>query len=363
MVEHLGDEIDFHIVTSDRDALDSQPYPNVTRDAWQSVGKARVYYASPATQTLADMTAVLQSVDYDILYLNSFFDSRFTILPLLARRLGRLRRKPVVVAPRGEFSRGALAIRSWKKRPYTLIARLAGLYAGVTWHASSEFERTDIVRIMGERAGTATRVAVNLPHKEERDTPAGWRPRQPGDPLRIVFLSRISPMKNLDYALRSLATTSKPVSFDIFGMVDDQGYWMRCQALIARMPANVRAVYHGPLPHEKVADTLAKYDVFFLPSLGENYGHAIAESLTQGTPVLISDHTPWRDLQKRGVGWDLPLEESGLPFREAIESLAAMPPDEYVSMRRRVAEYGKQRLGSPEVVEANRRLFAAGRKE
>src|SRR5690606_23072653 len=41
MVEHLSDQLDFWIVTSDRDALDSDPYPNVTIDAWNAVGKDR----------------------------------------------------------------------------------------------------------------------------------------------------------------------------------------------------------------------------------------------------------------------------------------------------------------------------------
>ena len=44
-VDHLGDEFDIRIVTHDRDALDSEPYPNVQIDAWNKVGKAQVFYA------------------------------------------------------------------------------------------------------------------------------------------------------------------------------------------------------------------------------------------------------------------------------------------------------------------------------
>lgn len=357
LVEHLGDEFDFRIVTSDRDIHDTQPYPDVVLDSWQHVGKARVYYASPATQTLAGMARVLNAIDYDVLYLNSFFDSRFTILPLLARRLGMLRQRPVIVAPRGEFAASALAIRSWKKLPYRIAARLSGLYSGVTWHASSEFERTDIRRCMGEGAARSTRIAVNLPNKQHALATESWQPRRPQEPLRVVFLARIAPMKNLDYALRALASSGVALTFDVYGMIDDRNYWSECQALVAAMPSHVTVAYHGPLPHENVAATIARHDVLLLPTRGENYGHVIAESLAQGTPVLISDRTPWRGLAEAGVGWDLPLEQSGHAFVAALETLSGMDPAGYEQMRLRAAHYGAKHMENVSAVEANRSIL------
>ena len=49
MVLNLGDEIDFHIVTRDRDFGSNEPYRGVAIDAWNTVGKAKVFYASPAS--------------------------------------------------------------------------------------------------------------------------------------------------------------------------------------------------------------------------------------------------------------------------------------------------------------------------
>jgi glycosyltransferase involved in cell wall biosynthesis len=357
LVEHLGDEFDFRIVASDRDIHDTLPYPGIVHDAWQQVGKCQVFYASPRTQTLAGMSTVLNAIDYDVLYVNSFFDSRFTILPLAARRLGMLRQRPVIVAPRGEFAESALGIRSWKKVPFRMAARLAGLYSGVSWHASSEYEKADIRRRMGSRAATATRIAVNLPKPRDAADTVVWQPRAPGDPLRVVFLSRVAPMKNLDLALQVIAESPVPLRFDIYGMVDDEAYWARCRAMLPRMPDHVRVAYHGHLPPEQVGPTLAAYDVLFLPTLGENYGHVIAESLTRGTPVLISDRTPWRGLQQAGVGWDLPLDESGHEFRSSLETLAGMDADALLRMRQAATRYSVERLGAPEALNANRELL------
>jgi hypothetical protein len=46
---------------------------------------------------------------------------------------------------------------------------------------------------------------------------------------------------------------------------------------------------------------LAEYDLFLFPTLGENYGHVISEALASGCPVVISDQTPWRNLEAEGI--------------------------------------------------------------
>ena len=62
--------------------------------------------------------------------------------------------------------------------------------------------------------------------------------------------------------------------------------------------------------------------MFFLPSFSENFGHAINEALSVGVPVLISDKTPWRNLQEKGMGWDLSLDNRRA-FIEVIEAMAS----------------------------------------
>lgn len=354
IVAALADEFEFHIVTSDRDLLDDAPYPGIAADAWNRVGKAWVYYASPERRGATVWRRLMRETPHDVLYLNSLFDPRFTLRPLLARRRAATRGTPIVLAPRGELSPGALHLKRWKKVPFLGLTRAAGLYRDVLWHASTGEEAQLIRQTFGARAQIAvardmSAIAAGSPPSPQADGDSGF--------LRVVFLSRISRKKNLDYALRVLARTTCRIHFDIWGPLEDAAYWRECQDLIRTMPENVAVRYRGVASASDVNRVLAGYDLFILPTRGENYGHVIAEALAAGTPVLLSDTTPWRDLRGLGVGWDLPLDDGEGAFLKAVQEVAAMPLDERADWRRRVRQFALEHLGDPRVVEANRRLF------
>lgn len=356
MVEHLGDELDFRIVTSDRDSFEDHPYPDIEVNAWNRVGKAKVYYAAQDALALRQITRLIRATPHNVLYLNSFFQPCFTAMPLIARRLGLLPRCPVVLAPRGEFSEGALALKSWKKQAYIGFARSIQLYRDLIWQASSQHEAEDIRRAMG-RTARNIQIAPNLPPPVVPTRMVTF-PLESDEnrPLRLVFLSRISPKKNLDFALEVLQQVSVPVEFNIYGLIDDITHWQKCDLLIGKLPSHVKAKHHGAIKHEEVANTLAAHDLFFLPTRGENYGHAIYEALAAGVPPLISDQTPWRDLDEAGVGWVRPLQ--GIDsFLEVIELAARFDRATRNSQSQRAKEYASQVAGNHSVLKQNLDLF------
>ena len=89
--------------------------------------------------------------------------------------------------------------------------------------------------------------------------------------------------------------------------------------------------------------TLAGYDLFLLPTRGENFGHAIFDALEVGLPVLISDQTPWRDLERIGAGWSLPLADPDR-FAATIDRLATLEPSERDRVAPRGAIIGRTQL-------------------
>lgn len=356
LVDHLHDEFDFRIVTADRDLGDGSPYPGVPVDRWVPAGKALVRYVPSDQQHLSALARIVRETPHDLIYLNSFFSLRFTILPLVVRRLRRIDPRPVVIAPRGEFSQGALALKSAKKCVYLSAGKSMGLFSNLFWQASSDREAADIDKALGSHARNVC-VARNL------SSPLGLSPephnaRGPHDPLRILFLGRISPMKNLDYALRVLAMVRAPVAFSIFGPPEDAAYRAECERLAASLPSHVAVRWHGAIDPADVARAMAGHDLFFLPTRGENFGHVIAEALGAGTPVLLSDTTPWRGMADAGIGDDLPLAEPSA-FAAAIEAAAEQPADAAAARRARVFAYARERQTRSDDVEANRLLFKA----
>jgi len=354
MVDRLGKDFHFKIIASDRDLGSDEPYERVTPNAWNPVGGAEVYYCSTGQQSLGGFRRLISETKHDVLYLNSFFDPVFTLRPLLLRRLKRIPDRPLVLAPRGEFSEGALRLKAWKKRPYISLATKLRLLEDILWQASSKHEAEDIRRVLGNRAREIM-VAVDLAAKPKGTTAKPWRPKGPGA-LRVLFLSRISRKKNLDGALRILSGVRARVDFTICGPVGDEGYWKECQSLREGLPETVTCAYRGAVDPNDVPSVMAEHDLFFLPTHGENFGHVILEALLAGTPVLVSDQTPWRELENTGVGWDIPLHDTA-GYQGVIEKCAGMDAATYQEWRARVREYGIEKLEARDAVQANRELF------
>lgn len=374
LVSMLGEEFHFGIVTMDRDLGNNLPYPDVAAHIWGRVGLADVFYMRPGWRGLLKLAALLRSVDSEtVLYLNSFFSLRFSILPIFMVSLGLCRPRSIVLAPRGEFSAGALNQKMRKKRRYLRFSRLLGIYKGIIWHLSTGMEASDLRTCFPELADPELAPLFKLSKtakapvkwgeiKLAQDIPARIKPpigqrrlKRAGE-LHLVFISRISPMKNLLYALRLLGGVSGQVAFDIYGPAEDLNYWGECQKIIAALPVNIIVKYYGEIEHEKISQTFADYDLFLLPTLGENYGHVISEALAAGCPVLISDLTPWRNLEEEGVGWDIPLENEGR-FRAVLQACIDSDGKQQVGLSDRAIKYAEKQMDSPEIIYANRRLF------
>jgi glycosyltransferase involved in cell wall biosynthesis len=361
MVELLCHEFDFHVLTRDRDLHDQRPYPNVPRDTWTETGRARVYYASELS--LCRVRRVINDAKPDIIYLNSFF-SRLTIKVLFLRRLGLILRCPIVLAPRGEFSPGALSIKFKRKKAF-LKGALPFLYSRVLWHGSTQGEGMQIWRILATYAGAEKRkarvklarnihVASDIPVITPNIFEAGeLNAKRPGE-VRFIFLSRISRMKNLKHALQACRQLKGNVTLDIYGPLEQRDYFEECRSIIETAPENIKIEYKGAVPPDKVQSTMAHYHFMILPTLGENFGHVILEALGAGCPVVISDQTPWTHLEN--AGWALPLDDMEV-WRIALQIFVNMDNKQYQAMSANARDFARRSAESPAIREENIKLF------
>ncbi len=320
---------------------------------WTSQGALDLYWCRMSPFGPRRYASLFRSTPHDVVLLNGFFDPEFTIPALVLRRLGLIPRRPTVLSTRGEFSRGALSLKSGRKRAYLALARRLGLHRDVWLHATGAGEAEDIKRVYPFSRGVL--VAPNV--RILQPLPARPADKAPDAPLRLAFLGRIARVKNLDVALQVLGKVTSRIAFDLFGPVGEAGYWQECQRIIAMLPSNICVTHKGEIANAAVPATLAGYDLLFLPTKGENFGHAIFDALEVGLPVLISDQTPFRDLERSGAGWSLPLDELGR-FAEAIESVATMREDERTRMRAAARRLAERKIEESDAVARNRDMLA-----
>jgi glycosyltransferase involved in cell wall biosynthesis len=317
---HFDSIYDLYIVTGDRDLWDTEPYAGIQFNQWLKYGNSNVMYCSRGWLNFARVKSLHASVVPDWIYVNGMFSWSFSILPLLVA-VFRNDPLPVMLAPRGMLNAAALQFKTMKKRAFLLAFKMAGIPRKVTFQATSEAEKNDIIREFGTDVK-----ALMLPNLHSVQMPfVAVQDKHPGE-VRVIFVGRIHPIKNVHVLLQAVRSVNARVELMIVGEIDNREYWNNCKADIEALPANVKLTIIHQLPHKEIEAKIQEHHLFVSPTQTENFGHAIFEALKCGRPVLISDRTPWRNLVSRKAGWDLPL--GSVPaFTEVLEKVAEMDRD------------------------------------
>ena len=330
LTDYLGDEYHFYILTCDRDHGDTKPYSNIEVNKWNDVGKAKVFYVKPNGFTMK--TILNLSKDVDVVYSCGVF-SRRSINAFILKRFNILK-KPLVVASMGMFSPMEFRLKYKKKKVFTTLFNLTGMFKKVYWSATSEMEINEILQeVKCDRSRFF--IAEDLPRLVD-NTPI-IKKKERGE-IKVVWISRITPKKNLLGAIEILSKVRNNVQFTIYGPIQDADYWKNCKTELDKLPANIRWRYEGMTDAEMVVEVLKQHHIFLFPTLGENYGHVIQEALSAGCPCILSDQTTWKNLEENGVGYVFKLEEKE-KFIRAISYYADMEQIEMQKVTDRALKY------------------------
>ncbi|WP_408008263.1 glycosyltransferase [Pseudalkalibacillus sp. A8] len=353
LVEHLDENFDFKVITKDRDIGDERSYDGIKVDGWNFVDNANVYYHSPNKFDLKVISNLLKNTEYNILYLNSFFSKKYAIYPLILKKLNIIN-KPIVLAPRGELSKGALSLKRKKKILFINITKVLGLYKNIIWHATNELEKAEIKKIFGENI--SVKIASNLPKMVNNHDNLKRINKDKGK-IKIIYLSRITPKKNLKFALNLLKEIKDlDIEFNIYGGISDKGYWKECEMIIEQMPPSVKVKYNGPISHNLVSGKFRSNHVFLLPTLGENYGHVIYESLSNGCVPIISDQTPWGKINDLKAGCSISLESTS-KYISVIKKFTAMDNTEFSVYSNNAINYANSYVYDQNLIEESMLIF------
>ena len=351
-VQSMNNLFELYVFTGDRDLGDSAPLPGVATNEWlEKYPGVKVFYASPGMLSMKKIRRVIEEVNPNFVYLHSLFSRHFAVVPLLLNRLGKVRAR-VVMAPRGMLRKSALQHKSSKKKLFLTAFNLLGLQKNVLFQATDETEYQDVLKHFGKHC--QVKLVPDL--VVDQNGKLQSVPKLAGQ-LKMIFVGRIHPIKNLDFLLGCLSQCTATVELAVVGSIEDEAYWNKCAAMIAALPPNIKVNMMHSQPGSAVKELMLSHHLFALPTKGENFGHAIFEALAAGRPVLISDQTPWRDLEKQKAGWDIPLDYSA-KFAATIEQVAAMTNEELDQWCTGAWHFCRQYIESSGIKEQYIKLFS-----
>jgi len=335
LIQSLGSEVTFSIVTDDRDFGDKTAY-NIKLNEWQVWNDHQVIYLDRQHQKLDFYRSLYQDVVPDIIHINGIFSRAFSILPLrMANSLNVKSR--VIISIRGMLHYEALRQKAWKKVPFLMLAKLLGKFKKVHWHCTSEEEVKFLAKKMGE--GLDYSVLPNIGFYPQNGPK---RLKKDQFSLRLIFVGRIHPIKGLKKALLALNEISSfNIQYTIIGHLEDKEYWNDCQSVIKNLPKNIQCQYTGSLPPREVRESIANHHALLLPTESENFGHAIFECFALGRLAIISENTPWRNLEEKGIGYDIDNNRKD-ELISAIRKVGRMNQEDFDSASRRCHNFALQ---------------------
>ena len=119
----------------------------------------------------------------------------------------------------------------------------------------------------------------------------------------------------------------------------------RCRTIIER---NDHIDWVGGVGPDKIGENYMSARFFASMTTGENFGHAIIEALAHGCPVIISDQTPWRDIERDGAGWVVPINDAE-KWKATLERAANLNAEEYEQMSQNAVAYVKRKFDTKQL--------------
>lgn len=239
--------------------------------------------------------------NYDLAHIHALFSP----VSSLAAPVARSSQLPYILRPLGTLDPADLQKKRQLKRLYAALLERPNLAGAAAVHFTSDREAK-----ISERFGAVTRdlvipLGVSLP---QNSSSIREKFGIPNDRPLLLFLSRIEPKKGLDLLLPALETLIQEEHDFHFVLAGSNpqapSYETQIHTQIERSALKARSSIVGFISGSEKTALLEAADLFVLPSYYENFGIAVAEAMSVGTPVVISDQVHiCQEIQQAEAGW------------------------------------------------------------
>jgi glycosyltransferase involved in cell wall biosynthesis len=310
--------VETHVATTDDDGpkkLNVRYGEPVEQDGvtyWYFTRQLRCYtFSWPLSVWLSNHVS-----EFDLLHIHALFS--FAALP--AAYWATRRHIPYIVRPLGTLNAwGMTHRRPWlKKASFRLLESRILKHAAVV-HYTSDQERHE-AETMGVK-GVSAVIPNGLPKFRFEGVSGAFRGRYPqlrGRPI-ILFMSRLDRKKGLDLLLRAFADVHRQAPDAVLVIAGDGQEQFKEQLKVETRTLGIvdAVLWTGFLTGDDKQAALADAMLYVLPSYSENFGIAVAEALTAGLPVVVSDQVAIHgDIAEAAAGLVVPCEAK--PLAQAI---------------------------------------------
>jgi glycosyltransferase involved in cell wall biosynthesis len=230
--------------------------------------------------------------NYDVVHIHAWWN----MVSVLSCLIAVMRGVPIIVSPRGTLSPYSFSNKN--RFVKNLIHQFLGkpLLNKCYLHVTSKRENAAISSLVRPKNIFTIPNFVKLPIKiNSADNIAG-------NPIKLLFFSRIEEKKGLDILLDALIKVAVPYHLTIAGNGDIE-YINKLKTYAAQLGIDKHITWAGFYNEDKF-DMLGKHDLFILPSHDENFANTVVESLSVGTAVLISENVGLYDyVAEKKLGW------------------------------------------------------------
>lgn len=230
--------------------------------------------------------------NFDLVHIHAWWN----LVSIFSCAIALRRNIPVILSPRGTLSPYSFQNRNIGIKWF--IHRFAGkrLLEKCFIHTTSGKESSAVKALFDPKNIAVLPNFVRLPDRRffpERGTSGIFK---------LIFFSRIEEKKGLGLLIKALPLLTTDYLLTVAGD-GDESYIAELKALAVECDIDKKIVWLGFLGEDKF-DTLQAHDLFVLPSYDENFGNAVIESLSVGTPVLISNEVGLMDyIEENDLGW------------------------------------------------------------
>ena len=244
--------------------------------------------------------------------------SWWNLVSIFSCWLARYYRVPVSLTPRGMLTAYTSNNRNgiFKKLIHQWIGKRLLPYCHI--HATSEKEKQDILTIIKPKSITVIPNLVDLPPEQSEKTERAVKTEEEAKiieeaatserPFQLIFLSRIEEKKGLDILFQALSKLTFPWQLTLGGN-GESAYIAQLKNLTTTLGIKGKINWIGHVANNDKFNLLRQHDLFVLSSHNENFANVVIESLSVGTPVLLSDQVGLADyVLKKDLGYVCSLE-------------------------------------------------------